>query len=95
MGTAIPNCNVLERKNSGGCLLGLFTYSVALQRLELPTSFLFLPLAPWIADNLLGIVYAIGAIDPFRIVLSVIPGCLFSIPMLLILLKSTRSPSSK
>jgi len=63
--------------------------------LNCPLPFFILPLASWIADNLLGMVYFIWAIEPIRIVLLAIMGCLFSFLMLKVLLKPANSASSR
>lgn len=55
--------------------------------LNCPLPFFFLPLAPWITNTLLQTVYAMWGVEPLRIVLLAILGCLFSCVMLLVLLK--------
>ncbi|MDT8782435.1 MAG: DUF2029 domain-containing protein [Candidatus Bathyarchaeota archaeon] len=47
--------------------------------LNLPAPFFFLPLAPWIGDSLLSMVYAIWPLESLRIIVLAIFGCLFSV----------------
>jgi hypothetical protein len=73
-----------------GSSLTALVYSV----LNCPLPFFFLPLAPWAANSLLEMVYYIWAIEPLRIVLLALLGCLFSLIIVVILLKSASSKSS-
>jgi hypothetical protein len=63
--------------------------------LNCPLPFFFLPLAPWIGNNLLWMVYTIWTVEPIRIVLLAILGCVFSVIMLLALLKLNKSVNQK
>ena len=59
--------------------------------LNCPFPFFFLPLAPWYANSLLTIVYAIWAVEPVRIITLAILGFVFSILLILILIDFKRS----
>lgn len=59
--------------------------------LNCPFPFFFLPLAPWYANSLLVMVHAIWAVEPFRITVLAVLGCIFSIILFLILLDLKRS----
>jgi hypothetical protein len=67
--------------------LGCFTCGFALQCFELSFVFLFLPLAPWIGNGLLGMVYFVWWLEPLRIVVLALLGCLFSLLLVMMLLK--------
>jgi len=59
--------------------------------LNCPLPFFFLPLAPWYANSLLSIVYAIWAVEIVRIITLAVLGCAFSIILILILLDFRRT----
>jgi hypothetical protein len=58
--------------------------------LNCPLPFFFLPLAPWLENSLLGMVYAFWAVEPLRIILLALLGCVFSIILFLVLLKLVK-----
>ncbi len=58
--------------------------------LNCPLPFFFLPLAPWYTDTLLEMVYAFWKIETLRVLLTVVLGIIFSILMVLILLKLAK-----
>jgi len=67
-----------------GKVRGLAYWSISLIAvvyclLNLPAPFFFLPLAPWIGDSLLSMVYAIWPLESLRIFFLAILGCLFSV----------------
>jgi hypothetical protein len=55
--------------------------------LNCPFPFFFLPIAPWVSNALLSMVYTILAIDSIRIAFLVILGCLFSIITTIVILQ--------
>ncbi len=55
--------------------------------LNCPLPFFFLPLAPWLGDNLLWLVYTLWTVEPVRIVVLALLGCLFSLLLVIMLLK--------
>ena len=63
--------------------------------LNCPLPFFFLPLAPWYTNTLTGMVYAVWAIEPIRIMLLAILGCVFSILLVFILLRLNKHTSVK
>jgi hypothetical protein len=63
--------------------------------LNCPLPFFFLPLAPWYTNTLLGMVYAVSAIETVRIVLLAVLGCVFSILLVFILAQLAKTQGSK
>jgi hypothetical protein len=63
--------------------------------LNCPLPFFFLPLAPWYANILIGTVHAFWAIEPVRIMLLAILGCMFSILLVFILVQLSKMQGSK
>jgi Gpi18-like mannosyltransferase len=62
--------------------------------LNCPLPFFFLPLEPWLKSDLLSMIYAIWAVESYRILLLAVIGCLFSLLVLLILNNLRKSKSS-
>ena len=63
--------------------------------LNCPLPFFFLPLAPWYTNTLLGMAHVVYAIEPVRIVLLAILGCVFSILLIFMLLQLAKRQDSK
>ena len=61
--------------------------------LNCPLPFFLLPLSPWIAHTLLGMVYFSWTFESIRIVLLAILGCLFSALMIIVIFRQVAWPS--
>ncbi|NLB76071.1 MAG: DUF2029 domain-containing protein [Crenarchaeota archaeon] len=77
----------ISGKVRGALYWGISLVALVYCLLNLPVPFFFLPLAPWIGNNLLSVVYAIWPLDSLRIIFLAIFGCLFSIILFYILSK--------
>ncbi len=60
--------------------------------LNSPLPFFFLPLVPWFQSSLLALAYVFGTFDQLRIILLAVLGSLFSLLMLLCVLKLLKNP---
>jgi hypothetical protein len=63
--------------------------------LNCPLPFFFLPLAPRYTNILLGMVHAIWAVEPLRIVTLAVLGCVFSILLVFIIVQLSKTQGSK
>jgi hypothetical protein len=82
----------------GGRVTGAFYWGASLiallySVLNCPLPFFLLPLSPWIANTLLGMVYFSWTFELIRIVLLAILGCLFSALMIIVIFKQLAWPS--
>jgi hypothetical protein len=75
--------------------LGLSVFALLYAVLNCPLPFFFLPLAPWVTDTLLGMVYFIWSGESVRIAVLAISACLFSLLLFLSVWQLSKQTEEK
>lgn len=79
-----------------GCVKGAFYWGASILALiyvvlNCPLPFFFLPLAPWYSNTLLSMVHVVWSIGLIRFVFLAILGCIFSIVLILMIIKLLKT----